>query len=172
MLNIGTDSSLLIEGNNVSIIIKKSFIENILLVFGLVIVSSTFFLLNFYLGQKTINYSIIGFGVLWLLFLIYNLGFKSKIALQLDTRSLTTQKFVYGCCYQTLSFVWENNSYFKYKINYDTYENITSIWLIAYSREKKETFELIEFPNKETFIDFQKQFNTNFPENKILEWHD
>jgi len=139
---------------------------------GLFIITPVFFLINFYLGEKSINYSLIAFGFLWLLSLIINLGLKSKIILQLDTRSLIIQKSAYGFCYQTISFIWESNSYFKHKVNYDTYEKIASIWLTACSIERKETFELIKFPDKETFIDFQKYFNARFSENKILEWHD
>jgi len=172
MQPIGKDSLLFIDHEKVTIIIKKSFIENILFVFGSIIIGITFFLLNYYLGEKSINYSIIALGALWLLVLVFNLGFKNTIILQPHTRSLITEKSVYEVCYQSISFTWENNSYFKYKVNYDTYEKITSIWLLACSREKKETYEIIEFPDKETFIDFQKHFNAQFSENKILEWHD
>ena len=118
-------------------------------------------------------YTIFSYAIMTAVMLqaFYTIGFSEQVEIDLMARLVTSQKKVFGISYKTSSVNWPSGYKFKNSIEYDSYRNITAVWLVAFS-ESQESRKLFRFFDKKTFLVFQNIFNENFPDHKILEWHE
>lgn len=122
------------------------------------------------------NYWVLLFPVLVVSIQIYDLlkflFYRESYKMDLTNRTLQKENTLFSFVLKTVEKDWNSDAYFKYENVYDSYQRITSIWLVVSSKEKSESKRLIRFFDKETFLKFRHLFNEHFPAHKILEWHD
>lgn len=173
---ISPTSKLQIEYRKAILVIRRSFWSIGSLTVGILI---TIVFSYFFFRDKEIlegpwyihlfSFIIIAFTFVQCFFMI---GSAEHVEIDLSGRMVTRWRKVFGINYKTFTVHWPKGSVFKYEIDYDSYKNIDAIWLVAYSQETNESQKLFRFFDKKTFLCFQKIFNENFPDYKILEWHD
>ena len=172
MNKIGSTSKLFLEKNKARLVIRKPLLEILLSFLGLSIWGCVVF--SFVISEK-FEYQNLIFQLFFLLGIfqcIYMIGLSEESEINIEQRSLTRKKKLLGINIKTITFTWAENYYFKYEVESNSYKQITAIWLVVCLTDKKETRQLLRFFHQKSFIAFQKLFNNQFPEHKILEWHD
>lgn len=168
--SIDANSSLIIDDQRATITIRESFRE---LFFGSIVILLLLTFYYFVLKDVDIIFFHLMFyaitGIL-LIGVIGGWGFKEVSVLNMKNQTLIQKKIFGGITFKTILINWQKPYRFKYEIEYDSYEKISSIWLVISSNRKKK--RIIRFLNQKSFIAFQDAFNEIFPEHPVMEWHD
>jgi len=106
-------------------------------------------------------------------FCLFFIGLEKEYEIDLVKNILIQRNSIFGKIFKIANSSWPQDSYFKYEIFRDSYQNINEIYLIAVStNDKKAILKLICFSDEWAFWKFRKLFNKKFPDHEILEWHD
>lgn len=177
---IGSRSTAKFASNEATLTVKRGFGTSLLFAS----ISSAVFASFMYNKEGETNFSFSNLkmhSVTVVIFLIVavsvyslfrNLFYKERYRIDLANCMLYKEDILFSWVIKTSTKQWNKDSYFKYENEYDSYENVTNVWLVVSSKEKKESKRLIRFFDKNTFLQFRKLFNEKFPKHTILEWHD
>jgi hypothetical protein len=167
---IDANSYLIIDGQIATTIIQASLKQLLFNLLGLSLVLFFIFFIYHQTASSFFYFMNYVFIVLIVSNFLYGLGFKAISTLNINNCTLIQTKKFFGFSFKTSTFNWTEPYRLKYDIEYDSYDKITSIWLVISSNRKKK--QTIHFHNLKSFIAFQNIFNEHFPEHQVMEWHD
>jgi hypothetical protein len=99
----------------------------------------------------------------------------SKVEIITKKRLVVVQSKFLFVSYGKSGTVWPQDAVLQYEIQYDSYNKITNVCLIAKRNSegrKNDYMRLIHFSDLDTFKGFQSVFNEHFPEITIKEWNE
>jgi len=169
-IRIGNTSKLFISDNKISLVIRPSAISmtiSSIVVFGCIFNLAVLLFASDHMKDRSLD-------VLFLtaIYPIYSYGYKEISEIEMKQRALVKKQFILGLCIYKDDISWREKDYFSYDIIYDSYENISSIWLAVRNNDHTGSRKLIKFIETNSFFEFKKIFNKKFPNHKIMEWHD
>jgi hypothetical protein len=171
MTKISNTCRLKFDNNKVILAIRKSISHILFSTIGLAILGSIILYNSIGIDSTEGKFLILFFTISSIQFLCL-IGLKEESIIDLNRKCVLRKKKIFNICFKTINTNWDDPYFFKYIINYDTYKNITAIWLVTANPQTNKNYQLIKFFDKSSFIKFQELFNSQFPTNKILEWHD
>ena len=178
MPKIGSTSNVSFIGNKAIVVIRRPLFELIMCAFFsimfIVFGSLTILTDETSIANNTLSFRIFFLFVMYLFmsFPLYIWGLREESEINLSDRSFIRKKKFFGIYFKTITHNWSENYYFKNEFVYDSYNRISTVWLVVVQNDPKRIVRLLRFHNKNTFDKFKSFFNQQFPDHEILEWHD
>jgi hypothetical protein len=167
---IDTFSHLEIEGNTVSITISSFSFKNFFW-FIVILIIKVYSIFWYSIGKEP-NLFIIIIPLIFFLLLLYSLFHYQTIKWDLDEYKVWNYSFFMGVRFSSEEIAYQPQSEFLYENEYDSYKQISHVWLVARAGGGIIKEKLFYFENVDSFLEFKRIFNDWKPEYKIMEWHE
>jgi hypothetical protein len=176
MEKIGKNSYLSIHNNIFTLKIRKPFWVH---AFALITTGGFFVGLYFWSPGEwetqvrgNILYLFWGMAILHVSVSVYNLSLRDNYEMDMNRNTVFRKKSVIGVLIRNTEIQWEKDCKYLYEVEFDSYKNITAVWLTAFQRVKNSKRRLLKFYDMKTFEAFRSIFQVKYPSCPIGEWHE
>jgi hypothetical protein len=102
----------------------------------------------------------------------YHLSLRDNYEMDMNLHMVLRKKYIMGVLIKNSEIHWEKECKYLYEVEFDSYKNITAVWLTAFQRVKNSKRRLLKFYDMKTFEAFRSVFQDKYPSCPVGEWHD
>ena len=109
--------------------------------------------------------------VSFLSLMLYFICIREQTEIDVEHCNSIRTKSLPGVLLKRVTVSWDKDCYFKYELVYDSYKQVSEVWLIVLQADNTLPQRITRFYDEESFFTFRTLYNKHFPQQMIGEWY-